>query len=118
MAIWTGGNELEGYNLDELAYNTTYGESFFRNFTILHHDTIWPEVYRNTRSLSWIQSSDSHGYAYYNPDTGAYILHYGNLSEYPSPYLGPSENYNLVTDQAFNHSKIPAARFSVEFGAW
>ena len=119
MCVWTGGNELEGYNLDMLSYNDTWGQSFFNNFTKVQMGTIWPELYRNTRSLSWIQSSDSHGYSYYNPETGALLNRYGDVAtEYPSPYYGPAELYNLDTAQAFNHSKLPAARFMVEFGIW
>ncbi|KAJ5113629.1 glycoside hydrolase superfamily [Penicillium angulare] len=118
MAVWTGGNELEGYNLDMLAYNETWGQDFFKNYTKLI-DTIWPEVYKNTRSVSWLQASDSHGYSYYNPDTGTWLNRYGDVTrDYPSPYFGPAELYNLDTDQAFNHSKLPASRFMVEFGMW
>ena len=120
LSVWTGGNELESYNVGKLAYNDTYGQSWFQNFTILSENTIWPLLWSNTRSLSWIQASDSHGYVFYNPDTGAWINRWGaDLNgAYAEPYWGPGETYNLVIDQVFNHSTLLASRFMVEFGIW
>ncbi|KAH8696012.1 glycoside hydrolase superfamily [Talaromyces proteolyticus] len=115
LAVWCGGNELDGYVENALKDNATYGQSWFSNFTILEGETIWPLVYQNTRSLSWLQSSSSLGYISYNPETGVWIPRYGNNS----PYYGPAENYNLKWQDGslFNNSQIPATRFAVEFGA-
>ncbi|KAF9889309.1 hypothetical protein FE257_007418 [Aspergillus nanangensis] len=112
MALWCGGNELAKYT--QLAKNNaTYGDSWIRNQTILLDQTPWPLVYSNTRSLSWLASSNSQGYLSYNPATGNWVNRNGTVNA----YHGAIEDYNLGLDQVFNHADIPAGRFAVEFGA-
>ena len=107
LALWCGGNELESFNIKKLANNATYGESWFRNYTKLEEETIWPEIYDGQRSVSWLQDSVSQGYSFYNPETGVWINRYGALEDYSNPYYGPAEDYNLDIDQGkliFGHA--------------
>jgi len=80
--------------------------------TILQQDVLWPVVYENTRSISWIQASDAQGYISYDPDTGAIEPRDGT----DSPLYGSSMDYNLGLDTVFDNSQMPVTRFVVEFG--
>ena len=69
MALWCGSNDLAKYT--ELAMrNATYGDSWIHNLTIVQVQALWLLVYSNTRSLSWLASSNSQRYLSYNPATG------------------------------------------------
>ncbi|ORY22179.1 glycoside hydrolase superfamily [Naematelia encephala] len=111
-SLWCGGNELTKYR-KIASKNETHGESWINNLTTIQQQVLWPAVYDNTRSISWLQASDAQGYETYNLSTG-YIV---PLNETGTPTAGPLEDYNLGLDTVFNNSYLPASRFMVEFGA-
>ncbi|KAJ6443485.1 glycoside hydrolase family 2 protein [Purpureocillium lavendulum] len=111
QALWCGGNEMAKYRR-LAARNETYGESWARNMTVLQQDVLWPVVYENTRSVSWIQASDAQGYIKYDPAIGYIEPRDGT----DSPIYGSSMDYNLGLDTVFDNSQMPVTRFVVEFG--
>jgi beta-mannosidase len=111
-SLWCGGNELTKYR-NIASRNETYGDSWIKNLTTIQQNVLWPSVYNNTRSISWLQASDAQGYSSYDPSTGHLVPN----DEPGNATAGPLEDYNLGLDTVFNASYLPAARFMVEFGA-
>ncbi|KAF2763537.1 glycoside hydrolase [Pseudovirgaria hyperparasitica] len=116
LAVWAGGNEMERYAVRMQARNETYGEAWFDNYTTLFVDTIWPEVYQNTRSISWLQASDTQGYESYDSSTGVWIPKYTDQDSYGNRFVGPQEDYYLKVNEVFNNSVVLGGRFVVEYG--
>jgi hypothetical protein len=40
ITLWCGGNETEGFNIQQLFKNSTFGAPLFKNFTPLTEETL------------------------------------------------------------------------------
>ncbi|KAL9059873.1 MAG: hypothetical protein Q9162_000943 [Coniocarpon cinnabarinum] len=116
LAFWAGGNELE--NLELQLVNRSAEDQYERyknEYQLLFLDTIVPQVFGNTRSISYAPSSTSNGYISLDHNTPPYFIErYENLDE--GSIYGETDYYNYDPTVAFDFASYPVGRFSNEFG--
>lgn len=116
LALWSGGNEIEGFILLLVHYTDPVGHpKYVGEYESLYIKTLMPQVYENSRSISYIPSSATNGYLDIDLSASIPMVERYNNTTY-GHYYADTEYYNYDTSVAFNVSKYPVGRFAVEFG--
>ena len=114
LALWAGGNELEGIQL-AFFFNATNPSSIMLDYQETFERTLIKCVYANTKSISYIPSSTYNGYLSLDFDSDRPQLpRYLNTSG--PEYLYKDTDFYNDGAQAFNISNYPIGRLADEFG--
>ncbi|OQE07945.1 hypothetical protein PENVUL_c011G08750 [Penicillium vulpinum] len=118
LALWAGGNEIESLELslarqhDPASYPRLVGD-----YEHLFISLILPLVYENSRSISYMPSSNNNGYLSVNLSAPVPMVErYDNGTEEKGHYYGDSDYYNYNSGVAFDFTGYPVNRFANEFG--
>lgn len=116
LALWAGGNEIESLELPGI--NSTAPDQYdyyVGQYEELFISLILPLVYDNTKSISYMPSSTTHGYL--EVDLSAkvpMVERYENGTE--GAYYADTDFYNYDTTDSFDYNTYPVGRFANEFG--
>ncbi|KAI1874252.1 uncharacterized protein JN550_002831 [Neoarthrinium moseri] len=117
LAYWAGGNEFENYILP-VANRSSPSQypRIIQEYEELFLSTLFPAVFENTHSLSYLPSSTSNGFLSLNFTDAPYMApRYADLKE-PGHIYGVTDYYNYSAAFAFNIAAYPIGRFANEFG--
>jgi beta-mannosidase len=118
LALWAGGNEIESLILpmarrrDPASYARLVGD-----YEHLFITLILPLVYENSRSISYMPSSNNNGFLEVNLSAPVPMTErYNNGTYARGHYYGDTDFYNYNSNTAFDFSSYPVNRFANEFG--
>ncbi|KAF2098341.1 beta-mannosidase A [Rhizodiscina lignyota] len=116
LAFWAGGNELENLMLPQIQQDDPdHFDRWIGEYETLFFDTIFPALFENQRSISYMPSSTSNGWEMLDYSKPIPIVPRLYNTTAGSIY-GETDFYNYDSTQSFNLSAYPVGRFSNEFG--
>ncbi|KAI1005808.1 Beta-mannosidase A [Podosphaera aphanis] len=111
LALWAGGNELENLELPTAGPDPRWRAEYEQLFL----DVLFPSVFTNSKSISYIPSSTTNGYLSLNfSRPQPMIMRYNQKA--PGHIYGDTDHYAYDSSIAFNLSSYPIGRFANEFG--
>lgn len=116
LALWAGGNELESLEIPLAKNADPTGYSYFiGQYEKLFISLIYPLVWENSHSISYMPSSTNNGYLHIDRSQPVPIVErYWNTT--PGSYYGDTDYYNYDSEVAFKFWSYPVGRFANEFG--